>query len=68
MKHASRDPDTLQEIEAVSRWMEHWLTPDEHVHVMTNTGYDSGGYFIEEHEDLAPRSPPPESSDDDVPS
>jgi len=67
LEHAPRDPDTVREIEAVSRWMEHWLTGDEYVHVATTTGYDFAGYLAEEAP--LPSSPPPpgSSSDDDVP-
>lgn len=63
LKHAPRDPDTVREIEAVSRWMEHWLTGEEYIHVATATGYDFAGYFAEE-EPLPPSSSP---SDDDSP-
>ena len=65
LEHAPRDPDTDREIDAVSRWIEHWLTPDEYVHVVTTTGYD----FAEELSRDEPLSPQPPSSsrDDDVP-
>jgi hypothetical protein len=61
LEHAPRDPDTLREIEAVSRWIDHWLTGDEYVHVTTTTGYDFGGYFSE---DLPPWVSVPAHKDD----
>jgi hypothetical protein len=39
LERAPRDPETVREIEAVGRWITHWLTPDEYHHVMTNTGW-----------------------------
>jgi hypothetical protein len=50
------------------RWIEHWLTPDEYIHVILTTGYDFAGDFSEDN--VIPPSPPSEpssSSEDDMP-
>jgi hypothetical protein len=68
IEYAPRDPDTVAEIAAVCRWIEHWLTPDELIAVMEETG------LIFDH-DLADELSGPESfphkstdePDDDVP-
>lgn len=39
LNNAPRDPDTQREIAAFSRWVVHWLSGEEFLHVMTNTGY-----------------------------
>jgi hypothetical protein len=70
LQHAPRDPDTVREIEGVSRWMEHWLTPDEYHHVMITTGHDFGGYFEQaDEEDSAAWAAQPKKAvtDDDIP-
>jgi hypothetical protein len=62
LEHAPRDPDALLEISVVSRWIEHWLTDDEYVHVAVTTGYD----FAEElTRDLPPGPTGGSSSDGD---
>ena len=66
LEQAPRDPDTAREIDAVSRWIEHWLTADEYAHVVEMTGYD----FAEElsrDEPLSPSPPPSSPDDDDIP-
>jgi hypothetical protein len=71
LEKAPRDPDPLREIEAVSRWMEHWLTPDEYHHVMLTTGYDFGGHFerADEADRAAWEAQPKKDgfTDDDIP-
>jgi hypothetical protein len=62
LEHAPRDPDTQREIDAVARWMEHWLTGDEYVHVAVTTGYDFGELLTR---DLPPVPTPGSSSDSD---
>jgi hypothetical protein len=47
LEHAPRDPDTIREIDAISRWIEHWLTDDEYHHVLTTTGYSFAGEFAD---------------------
>jgi len=39
LEHAPRDPETVREIEAVARWITHWLMPEESHHVMCHTGW-----------------------------
>jgi hypothetical protein len=39
LEHAPRDPDSLREIEAIGRWISHWLTKEEFAHVTVTTGY-----------------------------
>jgi hypothetical protein len=65
LEQAPRDPDTMREIDAVSLWIEHWLTPEEYVHVLATTGYDFAGDFSEDN--VTPASEPPSSSEDDMP-
>jgi hypothetical protein len=67
LERAPGDPDAVRELAAVSRWMEHWLTTDEYVHVMMHTGFSN--YLADAHEDLAARLSPPDqsSSNDDIP-
>ena len=48
LEKAPRDPDTLREIDAIFRWIDHWLTDDEYGHVTSTTGYDFGGYFADD--------------------
>jgi hypothetical protein len=52
----------LLEIEAVARWIEHWLTEDEYFHVFSTTGYDFAGHFTE---DLRPLVSLPSSEQND---
>jgi hypothetical protein len=39
LERAPRDPDTIREIDAVARWITHWLSPGESRHVMCHTGW-----------------------------
>jgi hypothetical protein len=67
LEEAPGDPDAVREIAAVSHWIEHWLTTEEYVHVMTHTGFCN--YLADGHEDLAARLSPPDqsSSNGDIP-
>lgn len=62
LEHAPRDPDTVREIDAISRWIEHWLSDDEHMHVAETTGYDFAEVLTR---DLPPDPQPGPSSDRD---
>jgi hypothetical protein len=63
LDQSPRDPDTIREIAAASRWIEHWLT-----HVVATRGCDIAGDFSEDNV-IPPSSPsePPLSSEDDMP-
>ena len=71
IEEAPRDPDTVVEIDAVGRWIEHWLTPDELAAVMEATGLIFDDDLAEELFDpqLKKRSTsePPDTSDDGSP-
>ena len=45
LDEAPHDPATVKEIEAVFRWLEHWLPPDEVHCVSLLTGYLINGDF-----------------------
>lgn len=68
-REAPPDPETVKEVAAVSRWIEHWLTRDQLADVMVGTGF----IFDEELADEllgAPqpdRKRPPPQKDDDLP-
>lgn len=71
LRHAPRDPATQREIEAFTRWVEHWLSDDELHHVICHTGFTFGLF-----DDDAPAGPdqrafdfPPRggSSDEEIP-
>ncbi len=68
-REAPPDPETVKEVAAVSRWIEHWLTREELADVMIGTGL----IFDEELADQlrgSPelyRKPPPSEKDDDIP-
>ena len=64
--NAPRDPDTQREIEAVSRWITHWLTAEEYHHVACNTGYIFDSEDAEEMMPGTARQPPATPTDDDV--
>ena len=38
-EEAPPDPDTISEINAVLRWLEHWLTHEELDHISLMTGF-----------------------------
>jgi hypothetical protein len=48
LDNAPADPDTVKEIDAVFRWLEHWLTPDEVFYITENTGHIIGGDLADE--------------------
>lgn len=63
LEHAPRDPEMVREIEAISRWIEHWLSDEEPTHVIDGTGHDFAEVFTR---DLPPvPTPRPSTSDDD---
>ncbi|MEI9803527.1 MAG: hypothetical protein WDN48_02390 [Pseudolabrys sp.] len=69
LEKAPRDPETLREIEAIARWITHWLTDDEYAHVVMMTGIifdqdDADAIMGVGESDEAPRPAP---SDDDTP-
>jgi hypothetical protein len=63
-EEAPRDPDTVREIEALSRWIDHWLNEWELLLIEQETGYyfgdegDSGPAFVLNHADQAPPALP----------
>jgi hypothetical protein len=71
IEEAPRDPDTVAEIDAVGRWLEHWLTPDELAAVMEATGLIFDDDLADElfNPQLKKRSTsePPDTSDDGSP-
>lgn len=66
LEHAPRDPDTIREIDAVSRWIEHWLSNDEYMHVMVTTGHDFAEVLTRDLPPIPPPNPSP-GGDDDLP-
>jgi hypothetical protein len=66
LEHAPRDPETEREINAISRWIEHWLTADEYAHVVQVTAYDFAEQLSRD-EPLDPTPPRSPGDDDDVP-
>ncbi|MFZ0496118.1 MAG: hypothetical protein WBE80_17190 [Methylocella sp.] len=48
LDEAPRDPETLKEIRAVYRWLEHWLTPGEVSDTIIATGHLIDPDFAEE--------------------
>jgi hypothetical protein len=42
LDEAPRDPDTLREIDAVSRWIDHWLNEEELLLIEQETGHYFG--------------------------
>jgi len=68
LRHAPRDPDTRREIDAVGRWVFHWLTREEYGHVVCNTFYILDPAEAEDwmpQETPRARTKPP--LDDDIP-
>jgi hypothetical protein len=70
-EEAPPDPDTISEINAVLRWLEHWLTHEEldHVSLMTGFVFDQELIDLLENDEalerpLDSKEPGP---DDDVP-
>ncbi|RTL85745.1 MAG: hypothetical protein EKK29_11220 [Hyphomicrobiales bacterium] len=53
LDEAPRDPDTVREIDAVSRWIDHWLGEEELLLIEQETGHyfgdegDNGPVFVE---------------------
>ena len=71
-EEAPPDPDTISEINAVLRWLEHWLTHEEldHVSLMTGFVFDQDLIDLLENDEALER--PLDSSkepgpDDDIP-
>ncbi len=52
LDQAPRDPDTVREIDAVSRWIDHWLSEGELLLIEQETGHyfgdegDNGPVFV----------------------
>jgi hypothetical protein len=69
LDEAPRDPDTVREIDAVSRWIDHWLNEWELLLIEQQTGHyfgdegDNGPVFVE----ATPirRAPPARPNSDD---
>ncbi len=53
LDQAPRDPDTVREIDAISRWIDHWLNEGELLLIEQETGHyfgdegDNGPVFVE---------------------
>ncbi|MCW6512515.1 hypothetical protein [Lichenifustis flavocetrariae] len=62
LAHAPRDPATRREIEAVFRWIDHWLTAEKLEHAMIHTGYVFDAELLDEI--VGPPLPPVQDEDD----